>query len=280
VKHGVATLMPDDGIDPLVLARAAEEHGFESLFCPDHTHIPASRESPFPHPPYGDLPREYYRTRDPFITLAGIAAVTTRLKLGTSVCLVVEREPIVLAKQVATLDLMSKGRVLFGVGAGWNREEMRNLGTDPRTRMALLRERVEAMKAIWTSEQATYHGRFVDFDAIYSWPKPVQRPHPPVIVGGNGPTVIDRILAFGDGWMPGHQRDLAALGARIDELHERAAAAGREPIEITLFYARPSYLETYAEIGVDRCVFVLPSGPEDVVLSELVSLSTSVLTSA
>ena len=280
MKHGVATLMPDDGIDPLVLARAAEEHGFESLFCPDHTHIPASRESPFPHPPYGDLPREYYRTRDPFITLAGIAAVTTRLKLGTSVCLVVEREPIVLAKQVATLDLMSKGRVLFGVGAGWNREEMRNLGTDPRTRMALLGERVEAMKAIWTSEQATYHGRFVDFDAIYSWPKPVQRPHPPVIVGGNGPTVIDRILAFGDGWMPGHQRDLAALGARIDELHERAAAAGRDPIEITLFYARPSYLETYAEIGVDRCVFVLPAGPEDVVLSELVSLSTSVLTSA
>jgi probable F420-dependent oxidoreductase len=273
MQFGIATLMPDDGIDPLELARAAEHHGFESLFCPDHTHVPASRETPWPHPPYGELPREYYRIRDPFVTLASVAAVTSTLKLGTSVCLVVERDPIVLAKQVATLDLVSKGRVLLGVGAGWNREEMSNHGTDPRTRMALLGERVEAMKAIWTQEQAEYHGRFVDFDPIFSWPKPVQSPHPPVIVGGNGPTVLDRILAFGDGWIPGHQRDLGGLDARIEELEDRAAAAGRGPIPITLFYARLDSLERYAEIGVSRCVFVLSPGPADVVLAELSELA-------
>jgi probable F420-dependent oxidoreductase len=275
MQFGIATLMTDDGIDPLELARSAEHHGFESLFCPDHTHVPAKRETPWPHPPYGDLPREYYRIRDPFVTLASIASVTTTLRLGTSVCLVVEREPIVLAKQVATLDLISQGRVLLGVGAGWNREEMRNHGTDPRTRMGLLHERVEAMKAIWTQEQAEYHGRFVDFDPIFSWPKPVQRPHPPVIVGGNGPTVIDRILAFGDGWIPGHQRDLAALGARIDELQGRAAAAGRDPIPVTLFYARPELLDRYQEIGVARCVFVLSAGPTEAVLAELDELATT-----
>jgi probable F420-dependent oxidoreductase len=275
MQFGIATLMTDDGIDPLELARAAEHHGFESLFCPDHTHVPAKRETPWPHPPYGELPREYYRIRDPFITLASVAAVTSTLRLGTSVCLVVEREPIVLAKQVATLDLISQGRVLLGVGAGWNREEMRNHGTDPRTRMALLHERVDAMKAIWTHEQAEYHGRFVDFDPIFSWPKPVQRPHPPVIVGGNGPTVIDRILAFGDGWIPGHQRDLAALGARIDELQERAAAAGRDPIPVTLFYARPEFLERYEQIGISRCVFVLSAGPTEAVLGELDELAAT-----
>jgi probable F420-dependent oxidoreductase len=272
VDFGIGTITTDDGIDPLELARAAEQHGFESLFVPDHTHVPASRETPFPQPPW-EMPGEYYRTRDPFITLASVAAVTTTIKLGTSVCLVVERDPIVLAKEIGTLDLVSGGRVLFGVGAGWNREEMRNHGTDPKTRMTLLRERVEAMKAIWTQEQAEYHGRFVDFDPIFSWPKPVQDPHPPVIVGGNGPTVIDRVVAFGDGWIPGHQRDLGELGARIAELQERAAAASRGRIPVSLIFARLDALDTYAEIGVDRCIFMLPSGPTDVTLGKLDELA-------
>jgi probable F420-dependent oxidoreductase len=272
VDFGIGTITSDDGTDPLELARAAEHHGFESLFVPDHTHVPASRETPFPQPPW-EMPREYYRTRDPFITLASVAAVTTTLKLGTSVCLVVERDPILLAKEVATLDLVSNGRVLLGVGAGWNREEMRNHGTDPRTRMTLLRERVEAMKAIWTQEQAEYHGKFVDFDPIFSWPKPVQEPHPPVIVGGNGATVIDRIVGFGDGWIPGHQRDLGALGARIDELQERATAAGRGRIPISLIFARLDALERYAELRIDRCIFMLPAGPTHVTLGELEQLA-------
>jgi probable F420-dependent oxidoreductase len=272
VDFGIGTITTDDGTDPLELARAAEHHGFESLFVPDHTHVPVSRETPFPQPPW-EMPREYYRTRDPFITLASVAAVTTTIKLGTSVCLVVERDPIVLAKEVATLDLVSGGRVLLGVGAGWNREEMRNHGTDPRTRMTLLRERVEAMKAVWTQEQAEYHGRFVDFDPVFSWPKPVQDPHPPVIVGGNGPTVIDRIVAFGDGWIPGHQRDLSELAARIEELQERAAAEGRGRIPISLIFARRDALETYAAIGVDRAIFMLPAGPTDVTLGRLEQLA-------
>jgi probable F420-dependent oxidoreductase len=263
VDYAIGWLTTDDGIDPLELARAAEHHGFESLFVPDHTHVPASRETPFPHPPYGELPREYYRIRDPFITLASIASVTTTLKLGTSVCLVPERDPIVLAKQVATLDLVSGGRVLLGVGAGWNREEMRNHGTDPRTRMAVLRERCEAMKAIWTNERAAYHGKFVHFDEIFSWPKPIQQPHPPVIVGGNGPSVLDRVLAFGDGWIPGHQKDLDGLAARIAELRERGAASGRGPLPVTLIFARLDCLERYAEMGVDRCLFMLPSAPDE-----------------
>jgi probable F420-dependent oxidoreductase len=257
MKLGLGLVQTDEGPDPLELARAAEAHGFESIFLADHTHIPVKRESPYPMPPYGELPRQYYRVRDPLLTLAGMAAVTTTLRLGTGVCLVVERDPIVLAKQVATLDLMSNGRVVLGVGAGWNREEMANHGTDPRTRMTLMRERVEAMKTIWTTEQAEYHGRFVDFEPIFSWPKPVQSPHPPVLVGGGGESVLDRVLAFGDGWMPGHQRDLGALSARIDELQERAVAAARGPLPVTIMVARTSSLQKYAEMGVDRATFLL-----------------------
>src|ERR1700729_3706745 len=161
MEFGIATLVTDEGMDCLKLATVVEELGFSSLFLGDHTHIPASRETPYPNPPYGDLPRPYYRIMDPLVAMASMAVVTTRLELGTAVCLVVERDPIVLAKQVATLDHVSCGRVLLGVGAGWNREEMRNHGTDPRVRMRVMRERVEAMKAIWTQELAEYHGEFV-----------------------------------------------------------------------------------------------------------------------
>lgn len=272
MEVAIGTIINDEGPDPLELARAAEHHGFGAIFCPDHTHVPVNRETPFPQPPW-EMPRAYYRTLDPLVTLSAIAAVTSELKLGTGVCLVVERDPIVLAKEVATLDHLSGGRVLLGVGAGWNREEMSNHGTDPRTRMALMRERVAAMKLIWTQEQAEYHGRYVDFDPIFSWPKPAQAPGPPVIVGGNGPTVLDRVLDYGDGWIPGHQRDLGALGARIGELQGRAAAAGRRRIPVSLIFAQVDSLERYRELEIDRAIFMLPSAPTAAVLGELDELA-------
>jgi probable F420-dependent oxidoreductase len=276
MELAIGMVATDDGVDPREVARTAESAGFEALFLADHTHIPVSLETPYPMPPYGDLPREYFRVCDPLVTLAAIASVTTTLRLGTGICLVVERDPIILAKQVATLDVLSGGRVLFGVGAGWNREEMRNHGTDFGTRMQLMRERVEAIKTIWTSDEAEYHGRFVDFDPIFSWPKPAQQPHPPVLVGGNGTKVLDRVLAFGDGWLPGHQRDLAALGARIDELQERAAEAGRAPIPVSIFVARPESLEAYAEMGVERAVFLVRPGESDEAIRGIRSYATAV----
>src|SRR5438067_39900 len=200
MKLGLAMFPTDDAVRPAELGRIAEEHGFESLFLPEHTHIPASRRSPYPGG--GELPREYSHTYDPFVALATAADATERITLATGICLVVERDPITTAKEVASLDHLSNGRFLFGVGAGWNREEMENHGTDPRRRFSLMRERVEAMKAIWTQDEAEYHGEHVDFDPIWSWPKPVQEPHPPVLIGGNGEKVIDRVVAFGHEWMP------------------------------------------------------------------------------
>ncbi|HLM26414.1 MAG TPA: LLM class F420-dependent oxidoreductase, partial [Thermoleophilaceae bacterium] len=188
MELGLAILLTDYSIQPARLAALAEERDFESLFLAEHTHIPTSRDTPYPGG--AELPREYSHTVDPFVGLSAAATATERLKVGTGVCLVTERDPIVTAKEVATLDHVSGGRVFFGVGAGWNKEEMRNHGTDPRRRWSVMRERVEAMKAIWTQEQAEYHGRFVDFDPISSWPKPVQKPHPPVLVGGVGDKVL------------------------------------------------------------------------------------------
>jgi probable F420-dependent oxidoreductase len=176
---------------------------------------------------------------------------------------VVERDPIVTAKEVASLDLLSGGRMLFGVGAGWNREEMRDHGTDPATRFALLRERVEAMKAIWTEDEASYHGRFVSFDALWSWPKPVQRPHPPVLVGGTGPRVLERVVAYGDAWLPNRVTDDDVLVARIEELQRLAAEAGRDPIPVTVYGAslNPARLARWEAAGVERAVYWLPSEP-------------------
>ncbi|MDX6666609.1 MAG: hypothetical protein QOG68_2815, partial [Solirubrobacteraceae bacterium] len=203
----------------------------------------------------GELPEEYRRTYDPFVALTAVAMATETLLLGTAICLVVERDPIVTAKAVASLDQLSNGRLLFGVGAGWNREEMANHGTDPRTRMRLLAERVEAMREIWTHDEASYHGEFVDFDAIWSWPKPLQQPHPPILVGGNGPTVLDRVLRFGDAWMPNVIDDDTLLG-QIAELRERA---GRH-VPVTIYAAprRPERLARFAEAGVERAIFYLP----------------------
>jgi probable F420-dependent oxidoreductase len=269
VKFGIVMFPTDYAIAPAELGREVEARGFESLFFPEHTHIPVSRRSPWPGGP--ELPEEYKHTHDPFVALSAAAAVTGRLLVGTGICLVIERDPIITAKEVASLDFLSGGRFLFGVGAGWNREEMEDHGTDPRTRMALLQERVEAMKAIWAEDEASYHGRFVDFDAMWSWPKPAQRPHPPVIVGGSGPTVIDRVLAIGDEWMPIRMPDPEALGRQIAELQGRAQDAGRGPVPVTLFGASrdPATIERLAEVGVTRAVLAIRPEGRDKVLSVL-----------
>jgi probable F420-dependent oxidoreductase len=258
---GLALFPTDYTIDPARVARLAEERGFHSLLFPEHTHIPVNRDTPYPDG--GELPPEYSHTHDVFVTIAMAAAVTERLKVGPGVCLVIQRDPIITAKEVASIDALSGGRFLFGVGAGWNREEMANHGTDPRRRFKLMRERIEAMKAIWTEDEAEYHGEFVDFDPIWCWPKPVQQPHPPVLVGGTGEKVLDRVLAYGDEWMPNRVTDPEALGARIEELRERA---GRH-VPVTVFGAKPDpgFLERLAAVGVDRALcYLTPREPDAV----------------
>jgi len=257
MELGLAILLTDYSIQPAALGASAEERGFESLFLAEHTHIPVSRETPYPGGT--ELPREYSHTVDPFVGLAAAASATERLKLGTGVCLVTQRDPIVTAKEVATLDHVSGGRFMFGVGAGWNKEEMLDHGTDPKTRWGVMRERIEAMKAIWTQEEAEYHGRYVDFDATWSWPKPVQKPHPPVLVGGVGDKVLDRVVAYGDEWIPNRVKGPDELGVRIAELQRRAEAAGRDRIPVTVFGARPeqSVLERLEAVGVTRSLFYL-----------------------
>ena len=264
MKIGILTFPTEYSIEPGELARMAEEHGIESVWAAEHTHIPVSRTTPYPGG--GELPPEYSHTYDPWVTLTAMAVATERLKVATGISLVVEHDPIVLAKQVSTLDRVSGGRLLFGVGAGWNLEEMANHGTDPRTRFALLRERVEAMKAIWASDEAEYHGRFVDFDPVWQWPKPLQEPHPPILLGGNGPKVLERVVAFADAWMPnwGLQTN-EELIARIEELQRLAAEAGRDPIPVTVYAPRskPEVLEPLAEAGVERAVLWVPPATRD-----------------
>src|SRR3954464_14231648 len=258
LQFGLAIFPTDYSIDPVAFGRLAEERGFESIWVTEHTHIPVSRETPYPAG--GELPREYSHIHDPFVALAAVAGATERVKLGTGISLVVERDPIVTAKEVASLDRISGGRCLFGIGAGWNREEMRNHGTDPRTRFTLMRERVEAMKAIWTQDEAEYHGEHVDFDPIWSWPKPVQQPHPPVLVGGNGEKVLERGVACGDEWMPTRVK-AEAFVARLQELRRLAEEARRAPIPVTVYGAsrKPDVLAEWAENGVSRAVYWLPS---------------------
>jgi probable F420-dependent oxidoreductase len=253
VDFGIGYFPTHDAVSPGDIARLVEERGHESLFFPEHTHIPASRETPYPAG--GELPQKYFHTYDLFVALTAAAAATSRLRIASGICLVIERDPITTAKEVASVDAISGGRMELGVGAGWNREEMRNHGTDPRVRMEVMRERVEAMKAIWTQDEASYHGKYVDFDRIWSWPKPAQRPHPPVLVGGNGPTVLDRVLGFGDAWLPNNTGE--DLLARARELWARAD----RPIEVIVMGApaKAAVLDEFAKAGVRRVVRWIPS---------------------
>lgn len=277
MDHGVVTFVTDYSMPPAELARAVEDHGLESMWVTEHTHIPAVRESAWPGG--AELPREYSHTIDPFVALSMAAAVTSTLRLGTGVCLVVQHDPIVLAKVIASLDHLCGGRLLFGVGAGWNREEMRNHGVDPATRFGNMRERVEALRAIWSQEEASYAGRHVSFDRIWSWPKPAQAGGPPVLIGGSGPKVLDRVLAWGDGWAPiGRQTgDLSEIADRIVELQERAAGAGRDRIPVTVYggSTTPETLGRFAEIGIDRVLHLLPSAPADELLPRLATIAAA-----
>jgi probable F420-dependent oxidoreductase len=264
---GVLIFPTDTSIRPDRLAVALEERGFESLWVTEHTHIPVSRETPWPGGPV--LPEEYKRTLDPLVALANAAGVTTRLKLGTGISLVAQHHPLALAKAVASVDHVSAGRVLFGIGVGWNVEEMEHHGVDPTTRRARVREHVLAMKELWTKDEASFSGTHVQFSASWSWPKPIQQPHPPVIMGGaGGPITFKHIVEYCNGWMPIHGR-VDPL-EKLPLLRSMLADAGRDPAEfpVGIFGCPPSAkaMDGYAAAGVDRVVFGVPPAGEDVVI--------------
>jgi probable F420-dependent oxidoreductase len=267
MHFGLMMFSTDYAIRVDELAREAEARGFESLWLPEHTHIPTSRRSPWPGG--AELPKEYWHTHDPFVALATAAAVTKNLKVATGICLLIERDPITTAKEVASLDFLSNGRFLFGIGGGWNAEEMEHHGTAFKTRWKLLRERVEAMKKIWTEETPEYHGTFVNFDKLWAWPKPVQKPHPPIYLGGHSPQVLQRVVDYCDGWLPigGRAGDLVA---GINDLHRRAEKAGRDPktVKVTIFGtpADEAAIAQYRAVGVERATFGLPPAGRDKVL--------------
>jgi probable F420-dependent oxidoreductase len=266
---GAAMFFTDYSMAPGELAQALEARGFESMWAPEHSHIPLSRRSPFPSG--GDLPKQYYDAMDPFVALSIGAAVTKRLRLGTGVCLVVQRDPIQTAKLVASLDQVSGGRFLFGVGGGWNAEEMADHGTEFKTRFKLMRERIEAMQAIWTQSKPEYHGEMVDFPPMMAWPKPVQKPHPPVIVGGAFPHAARRAIRYGNGWIPHARRpQYEDLTDYLPHFRQMAAEAGRDPAEIpiTVWGAAPDRdgLLRHRDQGIARIVVSLPAAPADTVL--------------
>ncbi|MDE0942349.1 MAG: LLM class F420-dependent oxidoreductase [Alphaproteobacteria bacterium] len=267
---GVLIFATDYTIRTDELAIALEERGFESLFLPEHTHIPASRESAWPGGP--DLPPDYWHTHDPFVALAYAGAVTKNLKLATGICLLAQRDPIVTAKNVASLDMMSNGRFLFGIGGGWNIEEMNDHGVEYKTRFAQMKEHVQAMKALWTEEDASFKGDFVNFEASWAHPKPVQNPHPPVILGGETDYTLARVVDYCDGWLPRarHGFDAAENMARLKTFADKA---GRDASEISVsVFGAPgdqATLDSYEEAGVNRAILGLPSAPRDEVMALL-----------
>ena len=268
MKFGIAIFPTDYAIPMTELGPAVEQAGFESLWVAEHSHIPASRETPWPGG--ADLPKHYWHTLDPFVALTAAALATKELRVGTGICLVVERDPIHTARQVASLDHVSQGRFLFGIGGGWNKEEMADHGTDFSTRWKLLRERVEAMKAIWTQDVSEYHGDMVDFGPMWCWPKPVQKPHPPIILGGSGPNILKRVVAYADGWMPNR----GDIFSRLPELRELATAAGRGDIPLTVYpAATKDDIEKMQDAGVDRCIWYVPADGRDPALKKLGGLA-------
>lgn len=268
--HLGLTMFPTDrSLHPAELAVAAEERGFESLFFPEHTHIPVARRTPYPMG--GELPEEYKRTHDPFVALATAAAVTTKLRIGTGVCLVAQRDPIVLAKEVASLDALSNGRFVFGIGFGWNEDELEDHGATFRDRRAVVRERVLAMQRLWSEDVACFHGEHVRFDDTWCWPKPVQLPRPPILLGGGaGPILFSHIAEYADGWMPIGGSGLAGDWARLRDTCEKV---GRDPgtINVSIVFARPDpgVVSHYASLGVERLVLALPSAPSSKIMSSL-----------
>jgi probable F420-dependent oxidoreductase len=258
LKFGIAIFPTEYSISMVELAKAVEDAGFESLWVTEHTHIPGSRQSPWPGGP--ELPKQYWHSLDPFVALTAAAMVTRELRLATGVLLVPEHDPIITAKSVASLDLVSGGRFIFGIGGGWNREEAENHGAPWGLRWKLMRERVEAMKAIWTQDDAEYHGDLVNFDPIWSWPKPVQKPHPPILLGGSGPKALERVIRYADGWMPNRGEVLE----RLPELRRLAEEAGRGPLPVSTYpRTDPAELERLQEAGVDRAIYYVPSDDRD-----------------
>ena len=273
MRIGLTIFPTDYSIQPPELALEAETRGFESLWLPEHSHIPTSRKSPWPGGP--ELPKYYYDSYDPFVSLGAAAAVTKKIKLATGICLIVERDPIHTAKEVSTVDRLSGGRFIFGIGGGWNAEEMANHGTAFASRFKLMRERIEAMKAIWTQARAKFAGEFVTFDEMMQWPKPVQKPHPPIIVGGGFPHAAKRAIAYGDGWIP--------IGGRLNifevlpQFRKMAEDADRDPASLSfdVFGAKSDLdlFKRYRDAGVDRVVLGLPSKSRDEVLPLLDQLA-------
>lgn len=267
MRIGVCYFPTDYGIDIRELAREVEARGFDSLMLPEHTHIPTSRRTPFPGG--GELPKWYSHTHDPFVALSFAASVTTKLLLGTGICLVPQRDPIVTAKCVASLDRLSNGRFLFGIGGGWNVDEMENHGTRYETRFQLMRERILAMKALWTQEEAAFHGKMVSFDPVWLYPKPKQRPHPPILLGGSSDYTVKRVVEFCDGWLP-----LAMSGFNgkqaVARLREAAAAAGRDfsTLSINVFAPPPeaAILAEYREAAIQRTILMIPDRSRDEIL--------------
>ncbi|HYA35126.1 MAG TPA: LLM class F420-dependent oxidoreductase [Candidatus Binataceae bacterium] len=276
MPHFAVSMFPADyAIQPIELAQASEERGFESLWFPEHTHIPASRKTPWPAG--GELPPEYWHSHDPFVALGACAAATKKIKLATGVCLVIERDPITLAKEVASLDMISGGRVLLGIGAGWNVEEMANHGANAKRKWKTVREKILAMKEIWTREAAEFHGEIVNFDPIWSYPKPVQTGGPPIIMGSQSKKVFERVAEYCDGWMPINNPRydfVRALTAMREELGKR----GRKPdsISLSIFGVGPSEDDTrkFIGLGFERIVFALPPAPRDKVLPLLDKYAT------
>lgn len=274
MRIGLAYFPTDYGIDIRELARAAEERHFESLLLPEHTHIPTSRRTPFPRG--GELPKCYSHTHDPFVALSFAAAVTSKILLGTGVCLVPQHDPIVTAKSIASLDRLSSGRVLFGIGGGWNVEEMENHGAHYDTRFKLMRERVLAMKALWTQEEAAFHGQMVNFDPVWLYPKPLQQPHPPILLGGSSDYTLKRVVEFCDGWLPIARsgfNDPNSFNPKdaVARLRRAADAAQRDvaTLSISAFgaAAEEAVLEQYRAAGIDRALLMVPDLSRDEILT-------------
>ncbi|HEY4584383.1 MAG TPA: LLM class F420-dependent oxidoreductase [Acidimicrobiia bacterium] len=278
MEFGVFMFATDTAIRPDDLAREVEARGFDSLWFPEHSHIPVSRRTPWGGQEGAlPLPEHYWHTLDQFTALAYAAAATEKLKLGTGITLVAQRDPIWTAKEVATLDHLSGGRVLFGIGYGWNQEEMAQHGTPYSKRRALLREKIKIMKALWTEEGSAFQGELLSLEPSWAWPKPIQRPHPPIIMGADaGPRTVEDIVEFCDGWMP-----LATRMNVVDRavlVRQALEDAGRDPssFEITAYAAQVESLDLLAEAGVDRAVFSLPPAGADVIIPNLDELAAAV----